>query len=307
MSFGWRSRRQQLRALQSSDQERLVDELRADIARLPQRGHEEAVSPWWEEVRTQLVDHIERDDPRSFLHWEPIRQTMFISPDEEFVATELAELQASGDWQERWSHALLESPAGCPAPYRGFKASSGTLIHHAYHLLILERTIGRRIENLREMVEFGGGYGSFARLVYGLGFDGRYHVYDFPELNALQRYYVNSVAAADGGAAFPDTFVSTSDRLALPTVHADDSLFVALWSLSETPLHERELWIGRIAAAGHVLIAYQAEFEDVGNDAWFGALQTRVRSHAWSRLAISHLPGHAYLIGRRLSQPAPHT
>lgn len=222
---------------------------------------------------------------------------MFLTAAARFVEHELTALRDDEFWHNRWSPALAESPAGCPPPYAGLGTSSANLIHHAYHVLMLERAIDKPITDLEEVVEFGGGYGSFARLFRKLGFAGGYHVYDFPELNALQRYYVASVAAAENDSSCGAQFVATDDQTGLPTPGTQESLFVALWSLSETPAPEREPWIQRIHSASYVLIAFQEQFEDVDNRRWFESMQATSPSHAWSTWEIPHLPGNHYLIG----------
>jgi hypothetical protein len=73
--------------------------------------------------------------------------------------------------------------------------SSGTLIHHAYHLHRFETVTGRFLLELQEIIEFGGGYGSMARLLARLGYRGRYHIHDLPEFAALQRFYLRMVQA----------------------------------------------------------------------------------------------------------------
>ena len=75
--------------------------------------------------------------------------------------------------------------------------------------------------------------------------------------------------------------------------------FVALWSLSETPVAEREPWIEAIDGAAAALLAYQHEFEGADNRAWFADLRVRAPHLRWTFAGIAHLPGNSYAIGRR--------
>ena len=170
-------------------EQRLADELRERV-----RGIEEAQTDGvavggnaWEEFRATLRRFILNEDPRDFTNWKVVRGTMFHEAD----IDELRFLQALPDWG-RWSEALEETTVGNPKPYWGLKQSSGNFIHQAYHLARLGSEGGRPVEGMDQVVEFGGGYGAMCRLLGRLGFKGRYVIFDLPEFNALQEYYLKS-------------------------------------------------------------------------------------------------------------------
>lgn len=277
-------------------QEELVANLRDEIARLQQlpRGEE---SPCWTGHREALVSQLTEDDPRTFLRWLPIVQTMMVG-NAAWVDQELRALRKSGAWQSTWRSALEEDPTGCPPPHSRHRQSSGNLIHHAFHAHRLREITGRSLDDFAQIVEFGGGYGSFARLALRLGFVGEYHIHDFPEFAALQRYYMRSVATLRGG--YPGAnFAASADPADTPAPDPDSGLFVALWSLSETPLAERDPWIDAIGGASAALMAFQHEFEGTDNHVWFEKLKTRAPDLRWTISEIPHLPGNAYAVGQR--------
>jgi plasmid stabilization system protein ParE len=290
------TRKRQLARLDNPAQAQMASALRAQIAALQEqpRGNE---SPWWAGVRQQLVRQLRAGDPRAFLRWRPIRETMLV-PHVPYVEDELRALQASGAWTATWSTVLEEDPTGCPPSYPALPSSSANLIHHAFHVQRLREVSGRSLEDFTQIVEFGGGYGSFARLAFRLGFTGVYHVHDFPEFAALQDYFLRSVLAARGQET-PVTFTASADSAHAPAPDGDAGLFVGLWSLSETPLAEREPWIDAIDGASAALLAFQDEFEATDNRAWFEALQTTAPRLRWTISEIAHLPGNSYAIGRR--------
>jgi hypothetical protein len=290
------SKKRHLARLDARVQDELAATLRTEITRL-QRERSGDESPWWTGVRERLVRHVLTDDPRAFLRWDPIRETMLV-PNLPYVEGELQALRASDAWTSMWTAALDEDPSGCPPPYPGHPTSSANLIHHAFHVQRLREVTACSLEDFTQIVEFGGGYGSFARLAFRLGFTGTYHVHDFPEFAALQRYYLHSVAAANGEDPAPG-FTASADQGDVPAPDGDSGLFVALWSLSETPLGEREPWIDAIGGAAAAVLAYQHEFEGADNRAWFQDLQTRAPHLRWTFADIAHLPGNSYAIGRR--------
>jgi len=201
------------------------------------------------------------------------------------VDVELRVVRGS-DW------ALAEDPAGCPAPYPGSPHTSGTLIHHVYHCHQFQQVAGRSIASFDRICEFGPGYGSVARLAFRHGFKGRYYGYDLPEFQALQRYYLRSVAETRGAS---DWQYETPNRLPDGDV---SSLFLAFWSLSETPAEDREQWVESISSYSHVFLAYQFNFEGVDNRKWFARLAERLPDHQWETWKIPHSPD-CYMLGIR--------
>jgi hypothetical protein len=277
-------------------QHELAAALREEIARLQQQPREDE-SPWWTGIREQLVRQLLADDPRAFLGWTPIVQTMMVG-NAQWTNKELRALRASDAWASTWRSALEEDPTGCPPRHARCRQSSGNLIHHAYHVQRLREITGRSLEDFAQIVEFGGGYGSFARLAFRLGFTGTYHVHDFPEFAALQRYYLRSVMAVRG-LDLPAGFTASAEQADTPAPDPDGGLFVALWSLSETPPADREPWIGAVGGSAAALLAFQHEFEGTDNRAWFESLRTRAPDLQWTLSDIAHLPGNSYAVGRR--------
>lgn len=278
-----------MQALRGLEQQALVDRLRAEIGSV---DHFSSGSSSWDAARQRLVDHIRADDPREFLTWDEVRSTMFVL-DAPYVSIEFKAILSQ--W-ERWKSVLVEDPSGCPTPSRFGQTTSDNLIHHVYHVLAAEERLGS-IRGFDEILEFGGGYGSFARVMRRLGCASRYHIHDLPEFAALQRYYLASVAEQRGEPSICEgiTWGSSTDEL---PGRPSSRLFVGLWSLSETPVRDREPWRDVIAGCDGALIAFQREFEGADNRSWFNALQRQVEFD-WSCWEIPHLQGNFYLMGRR--------
>jgi hypothetical protein len=288
----WRRRQEQLRRLDTPEQHDLVRRLRDDIQTIA-RGQVD--SDYWTAQRKDLMDSIAQEDPRAFLSWRSIRSSMFISPRNIGVDIELDLLRRSPRWESIWKSALIEDNAGCPAPYPTLSWSSGNLIHHAYHCDELERVLGRSISTFDRIYEFGAGYGSVARLAFRLGFTGTYETYDFPEFAALQRYYIGSVAAERGQAAWTNQFTPATP----PSDPGPNSLFTAFWSLSEMPVADRTAWPEVIGRSSHIFIAYQEHFEAAENQQWFADLKSQLADHEWQSWPIATVGGSHYLLGCR--------
>ncbi|HRT63171.1 MAG TPA: hypothetical protein P5551_12530, partial [Syntrophales bacterium] len=184
--------------------------------------------------------------------------------------------------------------------------SSGNRIHQAYHLARFEEATGQPISRFPLIMEFGGGYGSLCRIIYKLGFQGRYFIFDLPEFTALQKYYLGSLAMEliEAKAFFSGRrgILCTSDPELLGSMAASEArtgLFVATWSLSETAqaLREHIMTLPAMHAASAYLIAYQNDFEGIDNTHFFDAWRKSKPDIRWVQNEIAHMPGNHYLFG----------
>jgi hypothetical protein len=300
------SRRGSLPSPRAGEESRIAA-LRAGFAALPPiaAGASEAEQRW-AQFQKDLRDDVLTRDPREFLSWNVITRTMFLAFSA-YAARELWYLRRQPDWQWRWKPALRESPVGSPAPFPFYPKTSANLVHDTYTLCRFEECTGRSILEFDEVLEFGGGYGSLCRLFFHLGFDGAYSIFDLAPFSLLQSYYLNSL----GIPAFGDVQgIRTGGCVRLlngdlglcqkgPGSARRKRLFVAAWSLSETPLAVREKFLPNVTDFDGFLIAYQGSFGEVDNYKFFRAWQQQTaRAILWKEAAIPHIPGrHTYLFG----------
>lgn len=297
----------------SAEQAALV-QLLAEFRDLPivAIGEQSPSEAEWTDNMNKLRGLVLQEDPRKFLQWSIVAHTMFIvyAP---YIAKELRHLKHRQDWDARWIQALLESPIGNPTPYIFYPKSSANLIHHAYHVARFEETIGRPIDSMDFIFEFGGGYGSMYRLIHNLGFRGKYIIFDLPPFSALQRYYLRSlgfpVCSLSDFANMKDAITCTSDQESLKGLLSDgsslgNSLMIATWSLSETPISIRDPLMPFLAYFRSYPIAYQHRFGEVDNVKYFEPWKALHKTVDWSGWSSQHMPGNSYLIGKPRMKPA---
>lgn len=286
----------------------LVEELRAEFQRLlpalAQRRSD--AEDMWIRHRIRLRELVLERDLREFLRWDVIKATMVIS-NTRYAAEELRYLKRQPNWKHRWLPAIRESPVGRPRPFHLHPESSGTLIHHAYHVCRFEVATGISLDKASLVVEFGGGYGSACRLVHQLGFRGTYVLFDLPEFAALQRFFLRSlnipVSKGQGDDGSRARVITVSKIEALRTLvrerDAGNRVFIATWSLSETALAVRETILREVASFDGFLIAYQARFGEVDNVGFFQQWKSRMPARiAWHECQIVHLQKNSwYLFG----------
>jgi hypothetical protein len=282
------------------DEKKRLEQLRKEVEPLPSLDGpppESAAAALWLGFRRRVRQLLTSEDARRFLEWDAISQTMHAG-NAPYIAQELNALKDSPQWQSRWKPALREDAAGCPNRSRWRPTSSGNLIHHVYHLHKAEPVLRRQIENFSHIIEFGGGYGSFCRLAWRLGFRGRYVIFDFPEFSALQRYFLRSVGVPLAQPGKPNGAHCITEMDDLVAEARDCELFLGLWSISETPLDFRRKVLATVANAGNFLFASQRQVGEVDNIAFFKQWTAMHSQLQWSELPIAHMPDSYYLIGR---------
>ncbi len=266
-----------------------IDIFRAEMAALKQ---EVAVAgAFWQARCAGLYRAAQHDDVKRFLQW-PVMQPM-VADEVLYIQQELNHLLWSQDWATRWAPALEESDVGSSPRMRGYPKTSPTLVHHAHHMQQFEESTGERISDCDTIVEFGGGYGGFCRLVYALGFRGTYIIYDLPELGALQRHFLRSIG-------FDMSRVKTVSAVEdLPEVSGRVG-FVAAWSLNESPIEVREAFIPLCRRADRFLVAHDAVFEGIDNAQYFQQWRQRLGPGiSWLDVEIPYKGTSFYLFGVR--------
>lgn len=294
---------------QAAKQVALIDELRNETIAMPEpkAATESAAESAWVSNRVKLRKCIIKEDPREFLKWDVVTESMFVG-NQSYIDVELRYLMNRPDWKSLWEGVIQEDPAGAPKPYKGYRRSSGNRIHQSYHLCRFEEETGLAVSRFPLIVEFGGGYGSLCRLVHKLGFRGQYLIFDLPEFVALQKFYLGTLdmplIEAKDAAPGRQGILCTSDLAVLGSIdlqEAQQSLFIATWSLSETAKAFREQIVAlpAIDSAAAYLITYQRDFEGVDNPRFFDAWRAKKPNIHWLHSEISHMPGNNYLFGRR--------
>lgn len=73
--------------------------------------------------------------------------------------------------------------------------------------------------------EFGGGHGRICRMIHDRGFSGKYTIFDFPEMSALQKAYLRKHDSIN--------YINGFDDLVVPP--GGNTLFISMSALEESP------------------------------------------------------------------------
>lgn len=238
----------------------------------------------WGRYKQRLRIYILNNNPKNFLRWDPIVVSMFYGGNK----CELDYLMKN-NW-DKWSQVVMETGVGNPPKFKYYKKSSGNLIHTAHNLSFLVDRYKIDVRKINKITEFGAGYGAMAKLIDDLKFNGKYTIFDIPEFLALQKYYLRSTNTKGNF-----DFIDQIEKLGDP----NPDIFIALWSLSESPLEIRSKFLKKIGKPKYVLIGYQENFEAVDNIKYFEEYRKNNREYDWVDGEIAHLPKNYYLTGKK--------
>ena len=136
---------------------------------------------------------------------------------------------------------------------------------------------------------------------------GKYIIFDLPYFSALQEYYLKSVGIKTvtnfkdkcNGTLFLTDINDLCKQIKSVENLSPNSLFLANWSLSETPLEVREKIIPLIANFHNILIAYQSTFMELNNVEYFEQFKDKFKHMNWQNWIIPHLGTNRYLVGKK--------
>lgn len=275
----------------------LIKELRRDI-----RKTSATSGASWSLFKKKLKLYVTYLDPRNFLQWEFIRLTMVMHETPDIC---LNEMKKSIDWENKWRDALIEEPFGGPTLHPVLEESSGTTVVHAWHLFNLKKHTNIDFDKLDCVIEFGGGYGNMCKLLRKLGFKGDYIIYDLPEFLALQRFYLQGIGlhVADGirsTASINGENILVSDigdfKSVLGKKKYNNTLFIATWSLSESPMELRATFLPLVAECDFFLYGYQKKFDNLDNVRFFDEYKEKNSGIVWENKYLDFWSGY-YLLG----------
>ena len=221
----------------------------------------------------QIYSLLKKENIENFLR-ENFIQKMFFLHNRFFVFFELKELKKAINWKF-YKNLIKENPIGNPIRYFLYQDSSGNRINHVYHLSLLNKELNISLEKIKTVFEFGAGYGCMAHIFSKINNKIKYTCFDTHYVNLLQYYYLKN-NNLDVSFSKNSNFYLTSNVRDLKgkLVQTSKSIFIANWSLSETPMVFRKKIIPIIKNSEYILINFQEKFEDIDNLKYFIKLKS---------------------------------
>jgi len=229
-------------------------------------------TPSWAAFNTSLEQSLLPIPPYSFLRDQTISSTMVMTKGGSILREQLHWLKR--EWQDL-VHALHEDPVGHPSIANWRHLVSHNTVHQMYHLGRFLKSTNANMQAIRRIVEWGGGYGNFARLFIRQAPRVSYTIIDTPLLCTLQWLYLSSVFGSEAVKLVtrPNQSVMDSGITIIPvqwfnSFNLSADLFVSTWAISESPHHLQEAVARTWFDAKHLLIGFQDSrpaFPDAGN------------------------------------------
>lgn len=240
-------------------------------------------TPFWRRTNAALERVLLPVPPIDFLTNRLIANTMFMSAGGSLLREQIGYVENRLS-TERLHEVLEEDLVGRPLLQVQAYRSSHNSVHHLYHLMRFQAATKADWASIRTVVEWGGGYGSLAKIFLRLvDRPATYVIIDTPLFAAVQWLYLASVLGEDSVTVRlgPDGAL-VADKINLMSVaHAEHlqvrpDLFVSTWALSESSrsaqlLVAERLWFG----APHLLLAFQRDQPLVPDSALTGELAGR--------------------------------
>ena len=244
---------------------------------------------------------------KNFLR-EGFIQKMFFLHNRFFIFSELNYLKRSRNFKF-YKKLLKESSIGNPVRYFLYQNSSGNRINHVYHLNVLSTELNLNLNQIKEVYEFGAGYGCMAHIFSKINKDNKYTCFDTHYVNLLQYYYLKH-NNLDVGFSEKHKILLTSDlkKINKKTNKYSNCLFIANWSLSETPIKFRENFVPLIKYSKYILISFQEKFENINNLKYFTYLKKKILNNHHIRIIknkfykgnLLNRQNHYFFIGKKL-------
>ena len=160
---------------------------------------------------------------------------------------------------------LRDDTTGSPNIVSREFLSSACRVAHVYGLAQYQNAIGSPFWSASTVVEWGGGFGTMARLIQRMNPDVTYVILDLPEILALQYVYLGSTIGTDrvslvekrGGIVPRAINLLPSAAVTNGAFELATEGFLSTWALNESPVEAQKFVLDReMFGAKRILIAY---------------------------------------------------
>ena len=252
----------------------------------------------------QIFDLLRDKNIKDFLRYSFI-QKMFFLHNRFFIFKELILIKKSHKWSF-YKKILKEDDVGNPIRYFLYFNSSGNRINHVFFLFLIEQQLKIDLKNkIKRVFEFGGGYGCMARIFSKINKKIKYVCFDTYYVNLLQYYYLSHNNLNVGFSRHRNYFLMSQLK---KNINFKNDLFIANWSLSETPINYRKKFNNIIQNSRYIFISFQQKFENIDNLKYFHDLKNKLKKkykiiilkNKFYKGNFFNKQNHYFFIGRKL-------
>ena len=269
---------------------------------LVELGPEPYVMPFWQGVNEKVIKSFKPTPKWGFLSNRALKDTMFVLGDSHWLNEQIKYLKKR---VKNYSDIVAEDSVGKPSllPPPNEKTSHNT-IHHLYHQEFFFDQAGIKASKISSVVEWGGGYGNFAKIWmrrFQKSDTVTYTIIDTSLFCTIQWLYLTSIF----GKNTVNLLSSKDDKIIkgkinlvplalLDHVKIKGDLFVSTWGLSESAKEAQDYvvkqdWFG----AKHLLIGFQDSYTDLPYAERLGTLAKKDGAKIYD---IAFIPNNHYAI-----------
>ena len=269
-------------------------------AKLNKLGTEPFLVPFWKNINKQMEKDLKPQPPLDFLNLPQIKNTMFVSPSDEWEKTELSFVKNHAGSQ--FFSLSKEDYIGKPVFMGDDKVRTSTnTVHHLYHIFRFLQETKASLGSINSVVEWGGGYGNQAKLWRRLQKnESTYTIIDTALFCTIQWLYLTSIF----GPKTVNLLERRGDKIKkgkiniVPLALLDETsikgdLFLSTWGLSESMASAQDYVINRRKWFGtsRLLIGFQDSTPDLKHASRLGELS---KEEGAKIIDIKFIPNNHY-------------
>ncbi len=222
----------------------------------------------WNKMLEEIIREYQTN-PTTFLRQKTISKT--VHPNGQKVATNCyQEMITCSFCKKNILPKLKDSSVGTPFQFKHMPHCSPLNMQHAYNIHLLHKHLDIVIpQDVNYIVEVGGGYGNFCRLINQLGYSGRYTIVDFPPMLDIQKTFLakNSISNVE---------FSTLKASQMIPKSSERSLLMGTFSINEMPMENRQIIEPLYNKYDYLHIVHNSFFDGIDNMEYFRKLRTKL-------------------------------
>ena len=243
------------------------------------------LTPHWEILNSKLEAYVRKSNmPLSFLRNKILGYAMFAAGGGRAMSVELGGLRKMYSNKEL-KNLLEEEAVGIPIITDLKHRSSHNNVRHLHHIARFVERTKVDINSVNSVLEWGGGYGNFARIFLKVRKSSialTYTVIDTPLFSCIQWLYLSAVLGED---IVPLGFIEK--------IKTTPDLFVSIWALSESSafsqdyVSSKKFWFAK-----HLLVVYQESNKDLPDAGRLGGIIESNKNVIKERVAYMSYPSY---------------
>jgi len=286
------------------DEKRNTNKIFNEIKKFTFFKKKKIVFDTFKSFRVKLIKIIlDKNKLQNFLREDEIHKVMF-GLNRLFFFFEFIKIIIDKNWKNTWSKIIKEEKVGSPIPYFLYPNSSGNRIHDTFNLkTLIDLNEGKK--NFENVIEFGGGYGCLCNLFKKIYTVKCYLIYDLPEVNALQYYYlrklnynvyINKIKKNKKNSVYLFNEVNKLNKF-IKNNKLNNYIFLSNWGFSEVPLNLRKKFNLIISKSKITFLAFQKQFKKINNFNFFLKIlfDRKNKTKVFTRI----FENHYYLLSRK--------